>query len=65
MVMVITLVTGTAWLIHSRTLGRNGFGGQTDPAVSILRERFARSEITEEEYRSRLTLLQGKHVASA
>jgi uncharacterized membrane protein len=41
-------------------MGRDGGHGASDvaPAIAILRERFARGEISEEEFTRRLTLLK-------
>jgi putative membrane protein len=72
LLLLVALVALVAWVVLSRTLGRShrttgaGAAGAAgaDPAVTTLRERFARSEITEDEYRSRLALLEGREPTS-
>ncbi len=64
MVLVIVAIGLLVWFVLSKVSGsptRTSTHRVTsdDPAVTTLRERLARSEISEEEYRSRLTLLQG------
>ena len=61
MVLVIALITLAVWCILSKIMQHSG---HSDSAVITLRERFARSEITEEEFRSRLALLEGAPVSS-
>ena len=59
----VLLVAGIAALVWG--LSRASAGGETrassghERAVEILRERFARGEITEQEYRERMRVLDG------
>jgi len=50
---IIAAVLGVRWLV------RNTRGPRSDAAVAILRERYARGEITKEEFDARLSDLGG------
>ena len=51
---IVAAVLGIRWLI------RNTDGSRSDAAVTILRERYARGEITKEEFDGKLRDLGGK-----
>jgi uncharacterized membrane protein len=51
---IVAAVFGIRWLI------RNTGGSRSDAAVAILRERYARGEITKEEFDAKLRDLEGK-----
>jgi uncharacterized membrane protein len=61
MILVVILVGLAVWFILSRLYGSSAkrASHSEDSAIATLRDRFARSEISEEEYRSRLALLEG------
>jgi uncharacterized membrane protein len=67
MILVIALIGLAVWFILSRLHGATPRGGSPateDSAIATLRDRLARSEISEEEYRSRLALLEGADTTS-
>ena len=52
------VVGGVVWLVRGARAGHPGVSG--DRARQILDERFARGELTEEEYRQRRDLLSAR-----
>jgi putative membrane protein len=54
------LVVGLVALLRHNQVGHNAIAAPTvsDPAITILKERFARGEMTEEEYTRRLAILK-------
>ena len=46
-----------SWVVVWRLLGAGGLWHRPDSARQVLRERYARGEISEEEYRKRLSTL--------
>jgi putative membrane protein len=53
----IAVIAGVVFLVRRRRWGGDWRGGS---AETVLGERYARGEITEEEYRQRLTVLRGR-----
>ena len=53
--LLVLLVVGIVWLVRHLS---NGGSAWEDRGVEVLRERFARGEIDEQEYRSRKQELQ-------
>ncbi len=52
-VLIVALVAWAVW-----ALARRGQGAAPSGAVAVLEERFARGDITEEEYRERREMLE-------
>lgn len=56
-ILVVALVVWAVWAIARRGTGPSVRGGG---AVALLEERFARGDISQEEYRERRELLEGQ-----
>jgi putative membrane protein len=54
----VAVIGTVVWLLLRRRRAAEGPSGESDRAKEILAERFARGEITSEEYRERLDQLQ-------
>jgi putative membrane protein len=56
------LVVGLVALLRHNQMGHNAIATPmaSDPAIPILKERFARGELTEEEYTRRLAILKDR-----
>jgi uncharacterized membrane protein len=54
------ILGGIAAVLGIRWLARAGRGSRHDPAVAILRERYARGEISREEFEARLRDLESR-----
>jgi putative membrane protein len=62
---IVLLFVIRPWAWRRRGWGPGGYGGPgwspSASAEGVLAERFARGEVTEEEYRARLEVLRTKH----
>jgi putative membrane protein len=48
--ILIAIVAGVVWFIRQGTLGGSGSASHRDQAIEVLRERYARGEISKEEF---------------
>jgi putative membrane protein len=57
--LFLILVAVVAYLVIQSTRSRTGDGTHRETAMEILKKRFARGEITKEEYEERKRILEG------